>query len=222
MYCSFISAASEQPFMYMYHLLKLNWVYTYTPAAQWQMNAIWRNWTVLLLAAVYLHDPSCATSGGWTPLSRPLAGHLILTPGLDHRWWYGCLDMWYIRCKWNKVISMEHVIVRVSTKANGSIRTSVTVRQKSLEFHCMSFRFFWTTVCFLSHVLNKILVAQNRRKNKWCKLPTSNQSLFACQSCSLALRMIILFSCCFFKCSVRLTLVVDSQNAELCHFWPTF
>lgn len=28
MHCSLISVASEQPFMYMYHLLKLNWVST--------------------------------------------------------------------------------------------------------------------------------------------------------------------------------------------------
>lgn len=160
MHCSFISAASEQPFMYMYHLLKLNWVYIYTPAAQWQMSTIWRNWAVLLLAAVYLHDPSCATSGRRTPLRRPLASHLILTPGLDHRWWYGCLDMWYIRCKWNKVISLEHVIVRVSSKANGNVRSSVKVLRKSVELHCMSFRYFKQPF----DILNKILGWKQEKK----------------------------------------------------------
>lgn len=164
--------------MYMYHLLKLNWVYTHTPAAQRQMTAIWRNWAVLLLAAIYLHEPSCATAGWRTPLSRPLAGHLILTPGLDHRWWYGRLDMWYIRCKWNKVVSMEYVIIGVSTKANGRIRHSVKDHQTSIVFHCISFRFFEPLfVVYLMSYLIKILVAENIWENKWCELPTFNHVL---------------------------------------------
>lgn len=209
----FISAASEQAFMYMYHLLKLNWVYTHTPAAQRQMTAIWRNWAVLLLAAIYLHEPSCATAGWRTPLSRPLAGHLILTPGLDHRWWYGRLDMWYIRCKWNKVVSMEYVIIGVSTKANGRIRHSVKDHQTSIVFHCISFRFFEPLfVVYLMSYLIKILVAENRWENKWCELPTFNHVL--CQFRNLQILIFRVFWYCF--CFTFI------QISESCHIWLTF